>query len=87
MKTFEDWVSSGLSLNEYMGFIPCTIDKSFMRDIAWYDNNWFYFRVHYYFFRIGSFVCETQLIFLNLGKFGVYLGEWPTIRRIKKIAK
>jgi hypothetical protein len=84
MKTFEGWVASMLSLDQYLGFIPCTIDRSFMEDIAWHKNAWFCFRVHYYLFQIGGFIFETQLIFINLGKFGVYLGEWPTVRRIKK---
>lgn len=84
MKTFEGWVASMLSLDEYLGFIPCTIDKSFMQDITWYWGKWFYLRVHYYLFTIGRLVFETQLIFVDLGKFSVFLGEWPTIRIIKK---
>lgn len=84
MKTFEGWVASCLSLDEYLGRIPCIIDKDFMQDIAWQKNDWVCYSGHYYLFRIGNFMFETALIFINLGKFGVYLGEWPTIRKIKK---
>lgn len=86
MKTLEDWIISGKGMNEYLSAGPCLVDKDFMDDIAEPGQVRFILKRYQSFFFFGVWVV-TYFVFLKTKWFGVYLGEYPWIRKFKKFKR